>query len=320
MWPWLIGAVRRRLAARPRRRRRRGARSARTRFLAPLLRAPRRRRPRPRQRDRRRRAAVHAARLPVPGVVGRRADPRRADWRQPRSPVGWPRERGQPRYTRARMSVFDETPSRRAPGMKLLVLAVLLLAAGAGLYYVSRREPASGASDAVARAGRGRPPVGAGASRRAPREAPAADGPRRPRRAPAEPAPAAVAAGAHRRRPARPQRRARRVGVPRSQVPRQHAARRRRARARLAPPERLGGGLRGPRPGDRDRRRAGGGRRPLQGRRRERVRAGRPQAWRGLVQRPARRRYVGPALRDAPTPATPSRCRSPTSRRSWSTT
>ena len=44
-----------------------------SRFLAPLARPPRRRRPRPRLRDRRRRAAAHAARLPVPGLVGRRA-------------------------------------------------------------------------------------------------------------------------------------------------------------------------------------------------------------------------------------------------------
>ena len=54
-------------AARPRRRR--GARA----LPRAAARAPRRGRPRPRLRDRRRRAAPHAARLPVPGVVGRRA-------------------------------------------------------------------------------------------------------------------------------------------------------------------------------------------------------------------------------------------------------
>ena len=39
------------------------------------------------------------------------------------------------------MSVFNETSEPRGPGMKLLVMLVLLLAAGAGLFYVSRRHP-----------------------------------------------------------------------------------------------------------------------------------------------------------------------------------
>ena len=71
VWPWLLGAfveawvrVRGGTPA--------AKREARERFLAPLLAPPRRGRPRPRLRDRRRRPAAHPARLPVPGLVGRR--------------------------------------------------------------------------------------------------------------------------------------------------------------------------------------------------------------------------------------------------------
>ena len=71
-------------------------REARARFLAPLLRAPRRGRPRPRLRDRRRRRAAHAGRLPVPGLVAsascsrldrvRAREPRRTSGRRRSTP------------------------------------------------------------------------------------------------------------------------------------------------------------------------------------------------------------------------------------------
>ena len=97
VWPWLLGAVRRGLGARARRRRRGAKREARERFLAPLLAPPRRGRPRPRLRDRRRRCAPHAARLPVPGLVGRRGAPPRPGPPGPGGPGPKPAARRLPR-------------------------------------------------------------------------------------------------------------------------------------------------------------------------------------------------------------------------------
>jgi hypothetical protein len=95
------------------------------------------------------------------------------------------------------MSVFNETSEPRGPGLKLLVLLGLLLAAGAGVFYVSRQPPAPPA--AVAPAPRERPPVTPTPDARAPRDTPAATdtGPAPPRaeREPAAPAPPARTGG-----------------------------------------------------------------------------------------------------------------------------
>jgi len=70
------------------------------------------------------------------------------------------------------MSVFDETSEPKGPGLKIVVGVVLVLAAGAGIYYVSRREPAVPPATPKAAPERPRP-----SARREPapkREAPAA--------------------------------------------------------------------------------------------------------------------------------------------------
>lgn len=83
------------------------------------------------------------------------------------------------------MSVFNETSEPRGPGLKLLVTLVLLLAVGAGIFYV-RRDPAPPAETAPVP--RERPP----ATREpvTPREAPAATDRPAATRAPAEATPA----------------------------------------------------------------------------------------------------------------------------------
>jgi hypothetical protein len=89
------------------------------------------------------------------------------------------------------MSVFNETSEPRGPGVKLLVMLVLVLAAGAGIFYVSRRDPAPPAE--IAPAPRERPPVTPTPEARAPRDAPAvtetAPAPPPAEREPAAPAP-----------------------------------------------------------------------------------------------------------------------------------
>jgi hypothetical protein len=92
------------------------------------------------------------------------------------------------------MSVFNETSEPKGTGMKWLVMLVLLLAVGAGAYYVSRREPpapeaTSGAPTRPRAAGTPAPAA------RAPRDLPvAADtAPATPRPEPEPAAPAAAA-------------------------------------------------------------------------------------------------------------------------------
>ncbi len=71
------------------------------------------------------------------------------------------------------MSVFEETSQPRGPGLKLLVMLVFLLAAGAGLYYVSQREPLPATETPPPAAARPRPPAAPAPTARAPRERPA---------------------------------------------------------------------------------------------------------------------------------------------------
>jgi hypothetical protein len=87
------------------------------------------------------------------------------------------------------MSVFDETSEPKGTGVKWLVMLVLLLAVGAGLYYVSRREPPASATTAPEPA-RPRPPSTPAPVARAPRDTtPAADTAPATPRADSEPAP-----------------------------------------------------------------------------------------------------------------------------------
>ena len=89
------------------------------------------------------------------------------------------------------MSVFDETSEPKGPGLKIVVGLVLLLAAGAGIYYVSLREPAAPPATPKATPERPRP-----SARREPaprREAPAAAERPAPEARPAETAPAEAA-------------------------------------------------------------------------------------------------------------------------------
>ena len=88
------------------------------------------------------------------------------------------------------MSVFDETSEPKGPGLKILVGLVLLLAAGAGIYYVSR-QPAAPPATPKAAPERPRP-----SARREPaprREAPAAAERPAHEAKPAETAPAETA-------------------------------------------------------------------------------------------------------------------------------
>ena len=99
VWPFLAGAFVDawvRVARRARRRRSRGARALPR--AAPG--ASRRSRSRPRLRDRRRRRAAHAARLPVPGLVGRGAPADRP--RDPGRPGTW-KQKPDPRTSCERM-------------------------------------------------------------------------------------------------------------------------------------------------------------------------------------------------------------------------
>jgi PEGA domain len=98
------------------------------------------------------------------------------------------------------MGVFDETSEPKGSGMKLLVVLALLLAVGAGILYVSRREPAP--APEVSRPARTRPlPASKPApADRAPRDSPPATDMARPTpragRELAPPAPAPRPAGA----------------------------------------------------------------------------------------------------------------------------
>ena len=106
-WPWLIGTVRRGLAAAARLHAG-GAARGRPALPRSAARPSRRRRPRPHLRDRRRRRAAHAARLPVPGLVAGRAPavepPDRGSDVDETQPEGRPRARPPRRG-----------PSRRGP-------------------------------------------------------------------------------------------------------------------------------------------------------------------------------------------------------------
>lgn len=93
------------------------------------------------------------------------------------------------------MSVFEETPQPSGHGMKWLVMLVLAIAAGAGIYYVSQRTPAPAPDAPVARPAPSRPRPPNARDPIAPREAPAATD-RPAARAPAEPEPAESAAPA----------------------------------------------------------------------------------------------------------------------------
>ncbi len=72
------------------------------------------------------------------------------------------------------MSVLEETSQPRGPGLKLLVMLVLCLAAGAGLYYVSRRAPEPAPEPGATAPTRPRPPATSAPPSRAPRDTPAA--------------------------------------------------------------------------------------------------------------------------------------------------
>ena len=161
-------------------------------------------------------------------------------------------------------------------------------------------------------AGAAAPPRAGTRARASRRRGGAGTGPRAGTRArtgtrggPADVAARAAAAGVERR--------ARRVGLPEPAVPGDDAVRGGRARAGVPPPQRVGGGLRGLRPGHRDRRRAGLGRRAVPRGPARRAGRGGPPAPVRLVQRyPARR--PSPASTTRPTATTRSRSRSPRSR------
>ncbi len=93
------------------------------------------------------------------------------------------------------MSVFDETSQPKGPGLKLLVMLVLILATGAGLYYLSQREPSPSTEATPPPAARPRPPAAPAPTVRAPRDTPAATdtapATRAPEPAPVSPGPAA---------------------------------------------------------------------------------------------------------------------------------
>jgi len=92
------------------------------------------------------------------------------------------------------MSVFNETSEPKGPGMKWLVMLVLLLAVGAGLYYVSRTEPALAPEATTPSPTRPRPPSTPAPAARAPRDTPpATDAAPATPRAEREPAPPVTA-------------------------------------------------------------------------------------------------------------------------------
>jgi hypothetical protein len=94
------------------------------------------------------------------------------------------------------MSVFDETSQPKGPGLKLLVGLMLLLAAGAGVYYVSRPAPRPASEAGDPRPAPSRPGPSAIREPAPRRETPTAAERTAPAPAPAEPAPAAPSAPA----------------------------------------------------------------------------------------------------------------------------
>ncbi len=246
---------------------------------------------------------LHAARLPVPGVVGRRADLRgtrrgRAGWRR-----RWRRPQGpapEPRYTRARMSVFDEEPpptSRRGPMLLVMVLGAAVCAGGAWFVFSRRQPPAPAETAARPAPARPRPAPGREPARsresagRVRSTGPGARAGRaHARRPPPRPAPPASCASAA-TCPAR-----RSSSIASSSAPRRWTSTGWRAgshRLNVSVDGYEGHAQAieiGETPADVDVR--------FKDVRLNASRAGRPQARRGLVQRAARRRSVRAALRD----------------------